>query len=88
MAGSRLLIRLRGLVMTPMPGKVRARYHAAASHIDKDAGDATCLETMRGVLHGFVDADPTVVGIVVLAVVIAALVFVVRRIAGRGDGAR
>jgi hypothetical protein len=34
---------------------------------------------MRGLLDGIIDADPVLVGLVVLAVAVAAVVYVIRR---------
>jgi hypothetical protein len=41
------------------------------------------LRLMRAMLDGIVKADPVVVGLVVLVVVLVAAVYVIRRVAGR-----
>jgi hypothetical protein len=40
----------------------------------------------RGLGQGWIDADPTLVGIVIFAVVLAAVVYVIHRVRGRTGG--
>jgi hypothetical protein len=75
-----LFTRLRGFVITPMPGTAGD----SSTHIDKRRGDDSCLTGMRALLDGIVDADPIVVGLVVLALVVIAVLHVARRLGGGG----
>jgi hypothetical protein len=69
-------------------GTYTVRAFTAIPQIDKRQGQGNARKNpvAATVLGGWIEANPTLVGIVILAVVVCAVTYVVSRLRSRGSG--